>query len=134
MSVLAALAIVVLIAAAVAAGLVVYQQRARGNPNDREVLESLRREGSDLTKPHFVEFFLHFPTRTAALCAAEAIEAAGFKTGVGPGPATAYHVLVASKEMVPVESELGAIRARFNAIAVALGGTYEFWLQLSLRR
>lgn len=62
-----------------------------------------------------------------ARLAAEAIDAAGFKPGVGPGPGSAYHVLVASKEMVLLESELAAIRARFDAIATSLSGSYECW-------
>lgn len=116
-----------LAAVALVSVLILRRRRDDRNPSDGDVLAYLRKNGSDLSKPHTVEFFLHFPMRTSALRAAESIEAAGFRTFVGPGPGTEYHVLCATREMIPVKAELAAIRARFDMLASSFGGTYEQW-------
>jgi len=41
--------------------------RSKEKPDlDRSVLVQLRRSGSDLLKPHNIEFFLYFPTQSVA--------------------------------------------------------------------
>jgi len=49
---------------------------------DQAVLVQLRKAGSDLSKPHNIEFFLYFPTRSVAEMAASPIRDAGFEVEV----------------------------------------------------
>ncbi len=119
--------LLLVVAVALAIVLVLRRKRARRKPTDAEVLARLRKQGSDLSKPHRVEFFLHFPTRTSAVRAAESVQAAGFSTELGLGTGTEHHVVCATREMVPDKSALADIRARFDVLASSFGGTYEQW-------
>ena len=57
--------------------------RSKEKPDlDQSVLVQLRKAGSDLSKPHNMEFFLYFPTRSVAEKAAPPIRDAGFEVEV----------------------------------------------------
>ena len=50
--------------------------------HDQLVLVQLRKSGSDLSKPHKIEFFLYFPTQSIAENAGLNIRDAGFEVEV----------------------------------------------------
>jgi hypothetical protein len=52
---------------------------------DQIVLEQLRKAGSDLSKPHKIEFFLYFPTQSSASKASVKIKEMGFEVEMKPG-------------------------------------------------
>lgn len=129
MSLVALLALLIVIAAV----LVIAAQHRGGWASDRDVLEQLRRDGSDLSRPHPVEFFFHFASRDIALKVAEILSSEGFATSVGPGAGSRYQILLASKVIVPLASDLAALRARFAILSAAEGGTYEGWASVVVR-
>ena len=94
----------------------------------KEVLQQLRDNGSDLAKPHDFEFYLYLPTRTLAAKASDKIRESGFSAGEvsrsAPGDAW---LCVAKKTLVPEKADL-ADHARFvEQIADALGGEFDGW-------
>ena len=123
----------VLVASVVAALVVTLllrlrQPAARQPSGDAQVIAQLKAAGSNLSRPHPVEFFLYFPGEAAAQRASHRVAAQGFKTEVRPaangGP---EWLLFAEKELVPVERTLLQIREDLSAIATAEGGEYDGW-------
>src|SRR5262245_5883758 len=49
---------------------------------DQQVLDQLREAGSDLSKPHAMEFYLHFPSEESANVVALRVKAEGFNAEV----------------------------------------------------
>jgi hypothetical protein len=96
-------------------------------PSDAEVIEQLRLAGSDLSKPHDVEFFLYFATEKDAQDIAAQLVQAGYETIVRKGDGESQYLLKATRAMVPSESELVRIRYQFGSLAAASGGVYDGW-------
>lgn len=94
---------------------------------DEAVLTQLRKAGSNLSKPHPVEFFLYFPTAAVAQGAAEQIRASGFEVKVKPSAKGADWLCFATKTIVPSLSNLQEIREKFTALANSVGGEYDGW-------
>ena len=107
--------------------------KAPGTPRqtrdaDQQVLDALRMNGADLSKPTETLFYLYLPTEVEADIVAAALRNDGFEAEVSP-PADGYTMWLcrATIEMVP---ELGAIhqlRDRFTALVAAYGGEYDGW-------
>ena len=94
---------------------------------DLQVIQQLEDAGSDLSKPHPIEFFLYFPSESTALRAARRIRAAGFTVQVQPGASGPRWLCLATREMVPDHAALARIRADFNRLAAEFGGEYDGW-------
>ncbi len=95
--------------------------------NDAQSLEQLAKSGSDLTKLHQFDFTLRFPTQKAAERAELELMGFAFATKIGPGKSADERVIVATKKMYPVESDLMGLREKLNAIATTGRGAYEGW-------
>jgi regulator of RNase E activity RraB len=94
---------------------------------DQKVLDQMREAGSDLSKPHAMEFYLHFPTEEAANLVAMRVEAEGFHAEVKeerPGRAWLCYV---TKMMVPEGTMITAIGHRFTVLANEFQGEYTGW-------
>jgi regulator of RNase E activity RraB len=94
---------------------------------DQRVLDQMREAGSDLSKPHAMEFYLHFPTEEAANVVALRVEAEGFHAEVKeekPGRAWLCYV---TKKMVPEGTRITAIGQRFTRLANEFHGEYTGW-------
>jgi hypothetical protein len=126
MSLIAVVSVAVALAIAVAY-LAWTQRRSLRWPSDAELLEGMRREGVDLSKPHTIEFHLHFPSRQAALDAERAVVTEGYEARVSAGEGLRVAILCAKRSLVPNKSELRAISAQLVALAGQYGGTYEGW-------
>jgi hypothetical protein len=94
---------------------------------DQMVLDQLKKVGSDLSKPHEIEFFLYFPTQTAAAEASAKVEAAGFHVEVRPAAKGPGWLCKGTKKLIPELKALQKIRKDFTAIAAAGGGEYDGW-------
>lgn len=94
---------------------------------DEKVLIQLKKEGSDLSKPHNIELFLYFPTKEAAQKAANKIEAKGFNAEVYNAAEGDDWVCYTTKTMVPELQAIQKISASFNKLANSLGGKYDGW-------
>jgi hypothetical protein len=94
---------------------------------DQQVLDQLRGAGSNLEKPHPVEFFLYFPTEELADRAAGEIKAEGFDIKVELGADKSSWLCQATKQMIPRYEDLTRIRKRFDEIARKFQGEYDGW-------
>lgn len=115
-------------------GLVGIYLLVRGNqraaiPADPDVdnLEELARAGSDLARPHEIEFFLYFETRVEAQAVAEQIRGEGFLAEIRPTETENCWLCLATRTMRPELSELRQLRTRFTALTEASGGAYDGW-------
>jgi len=138
--------VIVLILVVVAVLVVILRKRkaateAGGQPNstsakepsvatsdsDRAVLEQLRGAGSDLSKPHQIEFYLYFPNEEAAGQAAEKLEAENFDGEMRRAPDLTRWLCLVHQEMVPELSKLAAVKRRLAKLAQEFGGEYDGW-------
>jgi regulator of RNase E activity RraB len=94
---------------------------------DESVLVQLKKVGSDLSKPHKIEFFLYFPTQSAAEQAAPVVRKTGFEVEVRPAAKGADWLCFATKVMIPKLSDLQQIRRDFDSLTAAAGGEYDGW-------
>lgn len=94
---------------------------------DQQVLDQLKQAGSDLSKPHDIEFFLYFPTEAAANEAAKAVEGEGCDGKVQLGADKTNWLCFATKRMFPEHDRLVGLRKRFNEIAHRGNGEYDGW-------
>lgn len=94
----------------------------RSPPNDAGVLAQLARAGSDLSKPHPIDFYLYLPTGEPAQTAAAHLRRQGFDATVeraGRGPTW---LCLAKKSMVPSLPAIKTARAELDGLARSLGG------------
>lgn len=96
------------------------------NP-DAEVIEQLRLAGSDLEKPHPIEFFFYFPTESAADSACDKLRSQDYEITVRRGAATRDYLCFATKSLIPTVEELNRLSAEFEGLAADLGGKYDGW-------
>jgi hypothetical protein len=94
---------------------------------DESVLIQLKKAGSNLSKPHHIEFFLYFPTQEIAEQAAPKIRASGFTVEVKQAAQGTDWLCFATKTMVPDLSALQKIRQDFDALTASLNGMYDEW-------
>ena len=122
---------VVLVAATVACASRDDKDISRANADeiaeDTEVLKQLRTAGSDLAKPHRVEFYLYAPSEAAAEAAAAAIRPMGYTVSVSAGEEEANWLCVASRTMLPTIEEITVARSLFKGLALKYQGAYGGW-------
>jgi hypothetical protein len=94
---------------------------------DQQVLDQLREAGSDLSKPHPLEFYLYFPTEESAHRAAERIADDGFSVEVKRAAQRSDWMCYVTKRMAPKRTEIAAIGSRFRSLAREFGGEYDGW-------
>lgn len=102
---------------------------ATGAQWDRLTLQQLRIAGSDVSRPHAVDFFLYLPTRGAAESAAEELRRAGYtaKVETSASPSANTWLCQAVKEMAPSEANLSEARGVFEGLAERFRGNYDGW-------
>jgi regulator of RNase E activity RraB len=105
------------------------EQAALGSPpdGDARTLDELARAGSDLSRPHRIEFFLFLPDRQAADAVATELRGEGFKVEVGQGEHEADWLCLATREMLPELAALHRWRQRLTAMAESRSGVYDGW-------
>jgi regulator of RNase E activity RraB len=94
---------------------------------DQLVLLQLRKSGSDLAKPHKIEFFLYFPTQPLAEKARLDIRDAGFDVEVRRAAQGDSWLCFATKTMIPALPDLQKIRQTFVELAGSMDGEYDGW-------
>jgi hypothetical protein len=94
---------------------------------DQQFLNQLREAGSDLSKPHPLEFYLYFPAEEAAHRAAERIADDGFSVEVKKAAQGSAWMCYVTKRMAPKRAEITAIGKRFRSLAREFGGEYDGW-------
>jgi hypothetical protein len=99
---------------------------ATAQDGNAAVLAQLEDAGSDLSKPHPLEFTLYFPTRDAAMAALPELQAQGYSSGLYDKEEGQFRV-VAVREAVPTPDAIDGFEAQVQAIAAAHGGEYDGW-------
>jgi hypothetical protein len=94
---------------------------------DGQVLAQLVKAGSDLSKPHNLEFFLYFPERPVAEATAQHLMQVGFQANVTPAAQGSDWLCLATRTMVPSHKQLVEISAQMEALARSGGGEYDGW-------
>lgn len=94
---------------------------------DESVLIQLKKAGSDLSKPHKIEFFLYFPSQTAAEQAELQIRERGFEVEARQAAEGTDWICIATKTMIPDLANLQQIRRDFDSLSAAAGGDYDGW-------
>jgi len=94
---------------------------------DQQVLDQLKKAGSDMSKPHNIEFFLYFENQEAADRAAKEVEQDVENVKVQRAANDSAWLCFATKRMVPDHEELVRLRKRFNSIASESQGEYDGW-------
>jgi hypothetical protein len=94
---------------------------------DEAVLIQLRKAGSDLTKPHDIDFYLYFPSESVAEQAAVRIRQIGFQAEVRKGAKSEDWLCLGKKKLIPELSTIRDIAREFNALAKSLNGDYDGW-------
>lgn len=95
---------------------------------DAAVIESLRDAGSDLSKPHKIDFFFYFPDQASAEAAGGELQRLGYRV-VGLAPTSdesAWH-LQAFRSMVPELVAMNQSTRDLEALAARHGGDYDGW-------
>jgi regulator of RNase E activity RraB len=100
---------------------------AKKTDPDAAVLAQLKKAGSDLSKPHQIEFFLYFQTESLAQQAALEIREKRFSVEVKRAAQGDNWLCFATKAIVPDLTALQDIRRQFNELAASKGGEYDGW-------
>jgi hypothetical protein len=104
--------------------------RQRKNDSwDAQLIDQLRKRGSDPFKPHEVDFFLAFPTQEAAAGLAAQLSTEGFKTDVvdTPDNGELRFSLHAQKALQLTVPDMQALSRRLTDAAALKGGRYDGW-------
>lgn len=97
------------------------------SPRDAHAIAQLRDAGSDLSRPHRIDFFLYFADEANARAFATAFRARDFDARVShAADRDAWQVKLA-RTMLPEEAALGALRAEFVRASESAGGSYDGW-------
>ena len=94
---------------------------------DEATLIQLKSAGSNLSKPHSLDFFLYFPDQSTADSAAARIRKLGFAVKVEKSTTGTEWLCYSTRIMVPDLHELQMIRIDFNQLAAPLRGNYDGW-------
>lgn len=100
---------------------------------DSQALIALREAGSDLSKPHPIEFYLYFPAKTDADDVGVQLREEGFDVTVRLGADDMNWLVLARRTMVPEQRLLVGLRNKFEALADSLGGEYDGWEAMVVR-
>jgi len=93
---------------------------------DGVAIAQLAKSGSDVSKLHRIAFRLVFPSQEAAEQAESQLVELAFVPETGPGESDEW-IVVATKRMYPVESDLKGLRDKLEVIARQGHGTYTGW-------
>jgi Regulator of ribonuclease activity B len=94
---------------------------------DGQVIQQLKKAGSNISKPHDIEFFFYFPTLKAAEKIAAILKSEGFNAKAEPAAKGNDFIVLATKTLVPSDVELTALRQKFDAMSVVENGDYDGW-------
>lgn len=103
------------------------QQASASLVNDDAVIEHLRIAGSDLSKPHPIDFYLYAPTQDSAERIARVLSNKGFKVKVEQAATGTDWLALATKEVIPTSVALADLRRELTVLALHEHGDYDGW-------
>ena len=93
---------------------------------DELVIKALKDNGSDITKPHEIDFNFDFATFEEAAPVAQAIDKEGFAVRMFENNDGTY-TIEAKKTLVPTVKAMQDITKNFNELTNKCGGIYDGW-------
>lgn len=94
---------------------------------DKAAIAQLKAQGSDITKPTDVFFYLYFPSKVTAEALRAEFSDRGFSVDIHQPAGYEVWVLAANKTMVPDETTIISLSHDFTALAETQGGHYDGW-------
>jgi len=90
-----------------------------------EVLATLRKNNSDITKPHDFKFYLYVPREDYARKVLTKVQQSGFAARLSRSGN--HWLCVAEKALIPASADLADKSRFFEEIAAAVGGEFDGW-------
>ena len=102
----------------------------RDLPNDAtgDALRRIAADGSDLTRPMWVDFEIAVPSQASGNKIAAKCKELGFRTKVWRDDESDQWTCTCSKTMIPTHADITAIERQFEAIAQPFGGYSVGWV------
>ena len=95
---------------------------------DAAVIQGLRDAGSDLSKPHLIDFFFYFPDRKSAEAAAAELRSLRYDVfDIGAANDQSVWLVQANRSLVPDLAMMNASTRELEALAARHGGDYDGW-------
>jgi hypothetical protein len=92
-----------------------------------QVLEQLRKNGSDTSRPHTFDFYLYLPTETAAQEAAKRLIKRNYLVDVRPAAKGPDWLCLANSTLIPETAPLTEIGQFFTQLADEFHGEFDGW-------
>ena len=95
---------------------------------DARVIENLQESGSDISKPHNIDFFLYFPSEIQANAAAAEMAQLGYKVvAVESAQDKKQWEVYATRSLAPQLETMTATTRTLEELASRHGGDYDGW-------
>lgn len=101
--------------------------------SDAAVIAQLRTAGSDLSRPHPIDFYLYFPNREAAGRISRTLSSKGFEASIEPSARGTDWLVLAKKQVVPTQTAMERLSAELEVIAASEKGEYDGWETMVIR-
>jgi hypothetical protein len=92
-----------------------------------EILTQLRRDGSDTSKPHGLDFYFYFPREAAARHAGHRLTQNGYRVEVRPAATGTNWLCLARTNITPDTAPLAEMGTLFEQLAQAFLGEFDGW-------
>ena len=94
---------------------------------DEKVILALKEQGSDIKKPHEIDFWLDFDNEGSARRAAEYLQVKQYGVQILRSEDQTLYTCQAKKTLVPAIETMRSITVEFEELAHNLGGKYDGW-------
>src|SRR5690349_2515388 len=94
---------------------------------DRHILKLLKKRGTNPRKPHAIEYYVYFPTQTAARKARARLRQKGFHVELLTDSSGKRWICLSILEMLPRYREIQTVKSKLNVLAKPFGGHCDGW-------
>ncbi len=94
---------------------------------DRRLLRLLQKRGSNMRKPHAIEFYVYFKTKTGAGKARARLRKAGFHVELLADSSGRRWLCLSILEMPPAWGAIQSVKRRLNRLVKPFGGYCDGW-------
>lgn len=94
---------------------------------DRHILKLLKKRGSNLKKPHAIEYYVYFKTRTSARKARPLLRKKGFHVELLTDSSAKRWICLSVKEMLPRYEAIQRMKKSLDRFAKTLDGWCDGW-------
>lgn len=94
---------------------------------DRHILRLLKKRGSNLNKPHAIEYYVYFKTKTGARKARSLLRKKGFHVELLTDSSGRRWICLSIREMLPRYEAIQRTKKALDRFAMPLGGRCDGW-------